>query len=142
MAIFWERAPKGVAPASGGDYTDRRRLAPRPESVGSTGVAMSLDELRQSVGGAPITLQVLEETLGAQGVHALRRSYFPRWRPGRPHAADESLRAFRTVIVDDEFEAQVVLAVAPADLRVSVRLDESKQQQAESDPTGMAPVPS
>jgi hypothetical protein len=91
---------------------------------------MSLDELRQAIGSAPVTLKVLEKALGAREVYELRRSYFPRWRPGRPHAADESLRAFRTVIVEDTFEAQVVSALAPAGFKVSVRLDPSTQKQA------------
>jgi hypothetical protein len=103
---------------------------------------MSLDELRQAIGSAPVTLKLLEKTLGTRGVYELRRSYFPRWRPGRPHAADESLRAFRTVIVEDTFEAEVVSALAPADLKVSVRLDSSMREPVETSAKALAAAPS
>jgi len=101
---------------------------------------MSLVKLRQAIGEAPVTLELLEETIGAQGVYDLRRSYFPRWRPGRPHVASDSPRAFRTVIVEDAFEAQVVSALAPPDLRVRVRLDHRRPQRvAEAEVS--APLP-
>ena len=98
-------------------------------------------ELRQVVGEAPVTLELLEATLGAEGVHELRRRYFPRWRPGRSHAAGESLRAFRTVIVEDAFEAEVVSALAPPNLKVSVRVDERVPKQvAETAPPAEVPA--
>ena len=84
---------------------------------------MSLDKLRQAIGEAPVTLGSIEAIIGAQGIRELRRFYFPRWRPSRSYAPGESLRAFRTVIVSDRFEADVVYALAPPSLRVSVRLD-------------------
>lgn len=102
-----------------------------------TATATSLDYLRKAIGGSPVTLGRVEELLGADEVHELRRSYFPRWRRGRPHAADGSLSAFKAVTVEDEFEGRVVSALAPPGLSVQVRV-----RKPSSRPTGAAESPS
>lgn len=89
-----------------------------------------LDNLRKAIGGSPVTLGRLEELLGADGVHELRRSYFPRWRRGRSHSADGSLSAFKAVTVEDEFEGRVVSALAPPGLSVRVRVSKPSPQGA------------
>jgi hypothetical protein len=89
-----------------------------------TRMEMTLEELRRALGGSPVTLRRLEAVLGADGVHELRRFYFPRWRRGRAHAASESLRDFKEVAVESEFEAEIVSALAPQDVRVKIRIAE------------------
>ena len=95
-----------------------------------TATATSLDDLRKAIGSSPVTLGRLEELLGADGVHELRRSYFPRWRRGRSHSADGSLRAFKAVTVQDEFEGRVVSALAPPDLSVRIRVSKPASRVA------------
>lgn len=87
-------------------------------------MAVSINELRRSFSGSLVTLDQLEARLGPDGVNALRRKYFPRWRRSRAHAAADSLRGFKAVVVEDEFEAQLVLALAPQELRVRIRMSE------------------
>lgn len=108
-----------------------------------TATATSLRDLREAIGGSPVTLRRLEELLGADGVHELRRSYFPRWRRGRPHSADGSLRAFKAIIVEDEFEGRVVSALAPPELSVRVRVSRPPPRVvAAADSRSMAGEPS
>jgi hypothetical protein len=87
-----------------------------------TATATSLGYLRKAIGGSPVTLGRPEELLGTDGVHELRRSYFPRWRRSRPHSADGSLRSFKEITVEDEFEGRVVSALAPPELSVRVQV--------------------
>lgn len=82
----------------------------------------ALDDLRRAFSGSPVTLDDLEALLGADGVLELRRKYFPRWRPGRVHAAGESVRGLKAVVVEDEFEGEVVKALAPRELSVQIRI--------------------
>jgi len=87
-------------------------------------MAEPMDELRRAFGGLPVTLDALEAVLGADGVRKLRRKYYPRWQRGRANAAAESLRGFKAVAVEDEFEREVVQALAPRELTVKVRIGE------------------
>jgi hypothetical protein len=87
-------------------------------------VVDTIDELRRGFGGSPVTLDGLEARLGADGVRDLRREYFPRWRPSRAYAAAESLRGFKEIVVEDEFERELVRALAPRELTVEVRIAE------------------
>lgn len=89
------------------------------------GMAMTIEELQRAIGDSPVTLPLLEAVLGSEGVHELRRIYFPRWRRSRAHAGQESLRGIKTVTVDDEFEGQVVAALAPRDVKVRIRYRQS-----------------
>jgi hypothetical protein len=81
-----------------------------------------LDELRLAFSGSPVTLDGLEKFLGADGVHELRREYFPRWRRSRAYAAGESVRGLKAVVVEDEFEGEIVKALAPREVSVRIRI--------------------
>ncbi len=105
-----------------------------------TATATSLGDLRRAIGGSSITLGRLEEILGADGVHELRRSYFPRWRRSRPHSADGSLRAFKAISVEDEFEGRVVSALAPPELIVRIRVSRSRSATAAAESPSMTGI--
>jgi hypothetical protein len=90
-----------------------------------------LDDLRRSIGDGPVTRTSLEAVLGVDGLKELRRWYFPRWRPNRAHAANESLRAARSIVVESMFEQEVVRALAPADLRLRVKIVPRTAETAE-----------
>jgi len=81
-----------------------------------------LDDLRRAFGDSPVTTEGLERFLGADGVHELRRKYFPRWRRSRAYAAGESVRGLKAVVVEDEFEGKIVEALAPRELSVQIRI--------------------
>jgi hypothetical protein len=81
-----------------------------------------LDDLRREFGGSPVTLEGLEKFLGTDSVHELRRNYFPRWRRSRAYAAGESVRGLKAVVVEDEFEGEIVKALAPRELSVQIRI--------------------
>lgn len=82
----------------------------------------SLDDLRHTLGDRAVTKELLEAVLRPSEFAELRRWYFPRWRPNRTEGANQSLRSFRQVVVEDTFEQQIVLAVAPSELRVRVKI--------------------
>lgn len=93
-------------------------------------MAESIDRLRRALAGVPVTLDALETELGADGVRELRREYFPRWRRSRANAAAESLRGFKAIEVEDEFERAVVQAVAPPEMTVEVRVSKQERELA------------
>jgi hypothetical protein len=71
-----------------------------------------------------VSPRALRKAIGREGIERLRREYFPRWRPGREVDANPRLRAFRRIVVKNEFERRVVQAVAPRDLAVRVTLED------------------
>ena len=81
------------------------------------GMPDAMDVLRRSL-KRPVTLDAIEAVLGANGVRELRRRYFPRWRRSRTNAAAKSLRGYKAVVVEDQFEWEVVQALAPRELTV------------------------
>ncbi len=81
-----------------------------------------LDDLRRNFSDSPVTLDGLEKFLGAEGVHELRRTYFPRWRRSRAYTGGESVRGLKAVVVEDEFEGEIVEALAPRELSVQIRI--------------------
>jgi hypothetical protein len=58
--------------------------------------------------------------LGDTALGALRRQYFPRWRPSSSGDVEPELRRLRRVIVSDEREATLVRAIAPPNVRVRI----------------------
>ncbi len=93
-------------------------------------MAEPIDRLRRSFAGSPVTVDALEAELGADGVRELRRKYFPRWRRSRANAAAESLRGFKALVVEDEFERAVVQALAPRELTVKIRVGKQEPELA------------
>jgi hypothetical protein len=89
-----------------------------------------IDELRRALGDSPVTIDAVESALGADGVLELRRRYFPRWRRSRANAAAESLRGFKALVVEDEFERKVVRALVPRELTVKVRVSKHEAKLA------------
>jgi hypothetical protein len=89
-----------------------------------------IDRLRRDLKGSAVTPEAIEATLGAVGVRNLRRTYFPRWRRSRANAAAESLRGFKALVVEDEFEREVVQALAPRELKVKVRVSKQEPEVA------------
>lgn len=83
---------------------------------------VALDELRRAFSGSSVTLEGLENYLSADDINELRRKYFPRWRRSRAYAAGESVRGLKAVVVEDEFEGQIVEALAPRELNVRIRI--------------------
>jgi hypothetical protein len=82
------------------------------------------DKVRRAFGDSQVTLERLERKFGPDEVDQLRRSYFPRWRRSRAYAAGESVRGVKGIVVDDEFEGEVVKALAPRELSVRIRIRE------------------
>ena len=81
-----------------------------------------VDALRADFSPDEVNATSLANLIGQARVADLRRCYFPRWRPNVVRVADPGLQDFRKIVVSDSFEASVVEAVAPNDLRYTVRL--------------------
>jgi hypothetical protein len=83
----------------------------------------TLSELRSVLSGRELTQSSVDSAYGPRTFDHLRRTYFPRWNPYTVHAGPAATRAYRRVVVEDAFEANLVRAVAPPDvvLRIDVK---------------------
>lgn len=82
-----------------------------------------LEMLRMSLGERTLSRDVVSTIVGRLGLVRLRQQYFPSWRPAVvSDPEDATISFYRSVEVDDGFEADVVRAVAPAGAKLAVRV--------------------